>query len=212
MKQYVLISILAGIVILAFLSKEILSQSLTSKVEAMHESLTLEASKDYPKSIQALEQAYTSDKNDYLLTVRLGWLNYLAGNYAESKKYYEQAFTLSNKNSIEALLGETLPLSALNDWDGVAAAYKTILRTDSMNYLANLRLGQILLNRKRYQEARTYLENAFDHYPGSYEPNLSLGWAYYYLGNKEKAKSLLTTALSLSPHDTLATSGLELVK
>lgn len=212
MKNYVLISILCIMAILGLLAKEILSQNKSNKIDAVHESLKLEASKDYAKSIQALQGAYNIRKNDYLLTIRLGWLYYLEGSFAESKKYYEQAFSLSNNTSIEALFGLTLPLSALSDWDGVSAAYKAILRADPMNYLANLRLGQITLNRKEYEEARTLLEKAFDQYPGSYEPNLSLGWTYYYLGNKEKATSLLTTALSLSPGDTLATKGLNLLK
>jgi hypothetical protein len=48
-------------------------------------------------------------------------------------------------------------------------------------------------------------------YPAEYEPNLSLGWTYYYLGNKSRAKELLTNALMLSPNDKLAKEGLELL-
>ncbi|MBZ0199561.1 MAG: tetratricopeptide repeat protein, partial [Ignavibacteriaceae bacterium] len=58
----------------------------------------------------------------------------------------------------------------------------------------------------------TYLERVYKLYPGEYEPNLSLGYTYYYLGNNQKAKELLTKALMLSPNDSLAAAGLKLVK
>jgi tetratricopeptide (TPR) repeat protein len=167
---------------------------------------------DYAKSIQALETVYKDNKDDYLLNLRLGWLNYQAKSYDESKKYYGQAVALSNNKSIEALLGRTLPLAAVNDWDGVVSTYNAVLKLDAMNYTANLRLGQISLNRGAYAEAKMFLEKVYASFPGDYEPNLSLGWAYYYLGDKKKAESLLTTALMLSPGDTLALKGLKLLR
>ncbi|MBI5471258.1 MAG: tetratricopeptide repeat protein [Ignavibacteriae bacterium] len=212
MKKFVLISVSAILIIVGVLATSVLSQKSSSILTAFHESLKQEDAKQYPKAIQSLEAGYKQSKDDYLVNLRLGWLHYLAKNYDESKKYYAQAFSLSGSKSVEALLGRTLPLSAVNDWDAVVGAYMSILRLDPMNYSANLRLGQIMLNRGMYAEAKEYLEKAHTAYPGSYEPNLSLGWTHYYLGNKQKATSLLTTALMLSPGDSLATRGLNLLK
>ena len=212
MKKYVVLSTVFIIVIVALLGTEVLSQKTSGKVNAFHESLKQEDAKEYQKSIRALDGVYKENKGDYLIALRLGWLHYLAKNYEESKKFYGQAYSLSSNKSIEALLGQTLPFSALSDWDGVAATYHEILKIDPRNYTANLRLGQIMLNSGVYGEAKKYLDKAQMDYPGSYEPNLSLGWTYYYLGNRQKAVSLLTTALMLSPGDTLALKGLELLK
>jgi len=90
--------------------------------------------------------------------------------------------------------------------------YGEIIKLDFNNYTANLRLGQILLNSSDFPNAKTFLEKVYNLYPGEYEPNLSLGYTYYYLGNILKAKMLLTNALMLSPNDSLATAGLKLVK
>jgi tetratricopeptide (TPR) repeat protein len=159
-----------------------------------------------------LEGVYNENKDDYLVNLRLGWLSYLAKKHEESRGYYTQAFALSKNKSVEALLGRTYPLSALNDWDGVVAMYEAVLKLDPVNYTANLRLGQIYLNKTSYSEAKNYLEKAYTYYPGLYDVNLSLGWTYYYLRDKQKATALLTTALMLSPGDTLALKGLHLLR
>lgn len=211
-KNYVVLSLLFVAAIAALISAEVLTHKTSGKTEAFHESLKQENAREYRKSIQTLEAIYKDSPDDYLLNLRLGWLHYNAGNTLESQKYYAQAFTLSNNKSVEALLGQTLPLAALGDWDAVAAAYHSILKLDPMNYTANLRLGQILLNKGSYGDAKSYLERVHASYPGSYEPNLSLGWTYYYLGERQKASSLLTNALMLSPGDTLALQGLNLLK
>ncbi len=212
MKQYAVISIAVVAALLMIIGSQVMSQKKQTKVDAFHESLTQESSGNYAKAVQALDAVYKENKDDYLLNLRLGWVNYLAGKHDESKRYYSQAFTLSGSKGVDALLGKTYPLSAQNDWDGVAATYNAVLKIDPLNYTANLRLGQIMLNRGLYAEARSYLEKANTHYPGSYEPNLSLGWTYYYLGNRQKATSLLTAALMLSPGDTLALQGLKMLR
>ena len=212
MKKYIAMSLALGIAIIVLLSTNVLSQRKSSKTDAFHESLKQETAQNYVKSVEALEGIYKENKDDYLVNLRLGWICYLAKKYGESKNYYNNAFALSKNRSVEALLGTTYPLSALNDWDGVAAAYNSVLKLDPLNYTANLRLGQILLNKSVYVEAKIHLEKAWIHYPGSYEPNLSLGWTYYYLGERQKAAALLTTALMLSPGDTLARRGLNLLK
>ena len=212
MKKYLAISSALILGILVLFNSNVLSQRKSSKTDAFHESLKHEAAQDYKKSLQALEGIYKESKDDYLMNLRLGWLSYLAKKYEESKNYYTQAFALSKNKSVEALLGRTYPLAALDDWDGVVAMYEAALKLDPMNYTANLHLGQTYLNKANYSEAKNYLEKAYAYYPGLYDVNLSLGWTYYYLRDKQKAAALLTTALMLSPGDTLATKGLRLLK
>ena len=212
MKRYVVISLAGIAAILALLSSSVLSQKPDAKMEAFHQSLKHETAGDYQKAVADLLPIYKQQNDDYLLHLRLGWLQYQNKNYKESKKYYSQAVQLTNSKSIEALLGSTLPLAALNEWNAVEEAYQSILKLDPMHYTANLRLGQILLNKGLYADAKAFLEKLHTYYPAAYEPNLSLGWTYYYLGERKKAGDLLTTALLLSPGDTLAIKGLSLVK
>jgi tetratricopeptide (TPR) repeat protein len=211
MNKYTVVGTVLVVVLFGLLSTVVLSQKPETKVEAFHKSLQHENAGEYGKAIQVLLPVVKEQKDDYLLNLRLGWLSYLAGSFTESKQYYSKAVSTSSK-SVEALLGRTLPLASLNEWSAVEEDYRAILKIDPMEYTANLRLGQILLNRGAYADARAHLERALTLYPSSYEPNLSLGWTCYYLGDRKRAGVLLTTALMLSPGDTLAIKGLNLLR
>ena len=178
-----------------------------NKVKTFNESLQYEANNDYQKALDVLVKN-SFGNNSYLMNMRLGWLYYKVEDYENSRKFYTAAISQQN-NSIEARLGLTLPLGALNEWDDVTNLYLAILKIDVKNYYANLRLGQIYLNKGDYSNAKKYLERVFTLYPAEYEVNLSLGWTYLYLGEKQKAKQLLTSALMMNENDESATEGLK---
>jgi len=177
------------------------------KIKSFNQSIKYEANSDYKNALDVLLKN-SNGNNPYLLNMRLGWLNYKNEEYKDSKKYYSAALS-QNKSSIETMLGLTLPLSSLGEWNEVVNVYESILKIDSNNYYANLRMGQIYLNKGEYSNAKKYLEKVFALYPGEYEANLSLGWTYFYLGDKQKAKQLFITALMISENDESATEGLK---
>jgi len=188
-----------------------LSKKSDDIITATNRSVKFEEKGNYDNAISELQKIYGDNSGNYILNIRLGWLYYNKKDYQKSRTYYTKALAI-NKNSIEAMLGLTLPLSGLNDWDAVKQTYNSILKLDANNYTANLRLGQIFLNAADYQQAKKYLEKAFTQYPSEYEPNLSLGWTCYYLGDKQRAKELFTSALMISENGTLAAQGYELVR
>jgi tetratricopeptide (TPR) repeat protein len=211
MKKFMIISVVLISSIFIFLSVTISSQSGDDKVKSFNESIKHENDGKYDQAISSLTKIYTENKEDHLINIRLGWLYYQKKDYAKSKEYYKNSIRL-NTSSIEAKLGLTLPLSALNEWDEIKKLYLEIINTDSKNYTANLRLGQIYLANADYSNAKKYLEVAYKLYTSSYEPNLSLGWTYYYLGDLTNAKKLLTQALMLKANDSSAIEGLKLIK
>lgn len=211
MKKYAVLSSLLIVIILLFFAVQLNSITGDEKVKSFNESIKHENNKNIDKAIESLKSIYDSNKDNYLINIRLGWLYYQKKDYSKSKEYYSEAIKLNSK-SIEAKLGLTLPLSAKNEWDKVKEQYLEILKTDAMNYTANLRLGQIYLQNADYSNAKKYLEVAYNSFPSYYEPNLSIGWTYYYLGNKDKAKMFLTQALMLNEGDSLAEEGLKLLK
>lgn len=211
MKKFVFISIAFSIVILIFFAVKLNSKTPDEKVKAFNESIKLESDGKIDKAIEPLLKIYNTAKENYLITLRLGWLYYQKKDYPRSKDYYSEAIRL-NPKSIDAKLGLTLPLSALNEWNKVKELYLDILKTNAMDYTANLRLGQIYLQNGDYNNAKKHLEIAYNTFPSYYEPNLSLGWTYYYLGIRDKAKILLTQALMLSEGDKLASEGLKLLE
>ena len=197
--------------ILLFFAVKLNSTTPDEKVKPFNESIRHEKNGSLDKAIESLKSIYSSNKNNYLLNIRLGWLYYQKKEYSKSMEYYSEAIKI-NPKSIETKLGLTLPLSAKNEWDKVKEQYLDILEIDNMDYTANLRLGQIYLQNSDYNNAKKHLEIAYNSFPSYYEPNLSLGWTYYYLGNKDKAKMLLTQALMLNEGDALAKEGLNLIR
>lgn len=211
MKKYVIISISLISAIFIFWGVTINSQSGDDKVKSFNESLRLETAGKYDQSIASLTKIYSAHKENHLINIRLGWLYFQKKDYSKSKEYYKNAIKL-NSSSIEAKLGLTLPLAEMNEWDEIKKIYFEIISLDSKNYTSNLRLGQIHLANADYKNAKKYLEVVYNLYPVYYEPNLSLGWTYYYLGDKTKAKILLTQALMLKENDSLAIEGLKLIR
>ncbi len=212
MNKYVILSLTVIAVILAFFTHEVLTQKIDTKITIFHESIKAESIGDYQKAIDKLLGIYKENQNDYLINLRLGWLYNSIEKYKESREYYTKAVAASDKKSIEALLGLTLPLAAMNEWSLVKMTYNDILKIDNNNYTANLRLGQLTLNAGDYVSAKEFLEKAYNNYPSNYDPNLSLGYTYFYLGDKKKAENHLKNALMFSPGDSLALKGLSLLK
>lgn len=212
MKKYLILTALLIAAIVTLLAGKPASQKFPNIVPAFASSIDAEKRGDYAEAIRLLAVIYPEHRGDYLMNLRLGWLHYLSRKHEESGKYYTMAIDISSRKSIEAFLGLTLPMAALERWDAVESAYRSILALDGNNYTANLRLGQIYLNRGQYAKAKPLLDKAQTLYPGEYEANLSLGWTHYYMGDRPNARRLLTTALMLAPGDSLALKGLDLAR
>jgi len=210
-RKFIILSISVFFIIVAALGAKIIFQDTNKKISSFNSSLKFEEKKDYDKAIQAILQNYEENKSSYLYNLRLGWLYYSKGENAKSKTYYQRAGEIK-RNSTEAMLGLTLPVSKLEDWDLVQSTYQKILKIDPNNFYANLYLGQIYLNKTEYGKAKDHFEKIYELNPGSYDANMNLGWAYYYLGNISGARELFTNVLMLSPNDTLGMKGYELTK
>jgi tetratricopeptide (TPR) repeat protein len=201
----------APTILLALALAMMLSAQENSGVIAhFNKSLSYESQGKLTEALSEMEAAAAlpEAKDDYLVTVRLGWVNYLNHNYDASKQYYRDAFRTSKQKSVEALLGLTLPLAATQDWTEVEATYLKALAVDPSNYTANVKLGEIYLSRGDYADAEKYTGRALDLFPGEYEANLYFGWSAYWSGSKGRARIAFEHALMLSPGDTSATNGL----
>jgi tetratricopeptide (TPR) repeat protein len=212
MTTRLLLSVTTAVMVLFCVTGNAHAQS--SVISHFNQSLEYEGHGKMADALSEMETAAAAPeaKDDYLVTVRLGWLNFLNRNYEASVKYYQEASGLAKQRSIEALLGLTLPLAAKQDWTAVESAYLKILAIDPGNYTANLKLGQIYLSRADYADAKKYVGKALENFPGEYEANLSFGWTAFYLGQKDQARTCFEHALMLSPLDSSATNGLEHLK
>jgi len=112
-------------------------------------SFSYERNGDYKNAIKALIPVYQNYPNGYTVNLRLGWLYYLLGKYANSEYHYEKALKVI-PTSIEAMLGLSLPYMAQNRWNDVEALMYRALKIDYYNYYANLRLCVALRKLKKF--------------------------------------------------------------
>ena len=118
-------------------------QTFEATQQAFSKSYDYEKEGTYQKAIDELKNVYLADS--YELNLRLGWLNYLQGQFTESSAYYQKAITLK-PFSIEAKFGYVYPLAASGNWSLLKTQYLEILKIDPQNTLANYRLGLIYYN------------------------------------------------------------------
>ncbi|GAB1403459.1 hypothetical protein MASR1M74_06370 [Lentimicrobium sp.] len=190
------------------IGSQLFAQGNEGLISAFSRSYTSEVSGDYGKAIEALKGVY--DESSYEINLRLGWLNYLAGQFTASVAHYNKAIAI-RPLSIEARLGFALPSSALGNWNQVVARYLEILKLDPNNYTVNYRLGTIYYGREDYAEAYKYLELIANLYPFDYDALIMFGWVNYRMGKSREARVLFQKCLLNRPGDASATEGLELI-
>jgi len=185
------------------------AQEKSALNEAFSASYTHETKAEYSKAIEVLKKVY--NETSYELNLRLGWLNYEAGQFTQSAAYYNKAIDLKPM-SIEARLGFALPASSVGNWNQVITRYNEVLKLDPNHYTVNYRLGSIYYGRKDYQTAFKYFEKILNLYPFDYDAMLMTAWTYFQLGKMREAKVLFQKALLNRPGDSSATEGLGLIK
>jgi tetratricopeptide (TPR) repeat protein len=201
----ILSKIFSGVIILFLATANIHAQTQSELETAFSESYVAENNGKYSQAVIVLTKVYKTDS--YEINLRLGWLNYLAGQYTESITYYNNCIKLKPL-SIEAQFGLTYPASAVGNWDQVANAYKEVLKIDHQNYTANLKLGQIYQNRTEYDKAEPLFKVVLNQYPFTYDVLIHTAWNNYYLGKTREAAVLFNKVMLLSPNDKSASEGL----
>ena len=185
-----------------------LSNTLVKK-EAFQKSYTEEAAGEYLAAANSLKAAY--DEKSYEINLRIGWLNYLAGNHTESKTYYTKAVSLM-PYSVEAKLGLAYPLAAMGNMNELIALYEKTLEIVPNYSIVLYRLGLINYERGDYDTALKYFDKVVNLWPFDYDGLTMLGWTYFKLNNMREAKVLFQKALLHTPDGKSAIEGLDLLK
>lgn len=177
--------------------------------KAFAASYTQEYQGKYLEAIASLNAVY--DASSYETNLRLGWLSYLAGKFAESVTFYQRASGIMPA-ATEPMWGLVNPLSKLEKWTDIEKVYGDILKLDPKNATAHYRMGLIYYYRKDYPSAKKYFDTSLGLYPFDHDNMLMSGWTLYYMGKKEEAKAMFNRVLLYSPTDTSAMQGLSLLK
>lgn len=202
-------NIFLGFLVVLFSNVSFSQHDFSEIQEAFNESYQLEASGDFKDAANKIKEVYEDDV--YESNLRLGWLNYMAGNFNESIAFYQKSIALM-PFAEEPKFGYVFPLSALGRWDEVITVYTQILENSSNNTKALYYLGTIYYNRKQYDKALTYFKRMTDLYPFDFDALYMYAWSNLQLGKKKEAKLLFQKALLNKPNDVEAKNGLLLTE
>lgn len=198
-----------SVTIFICMSTIIHAQTQQQLLNAFNKSYSLEAEKKYSEAISQLTSV--NSESSYEVNLRLGWLLYLNANYTKSVVCYQRCITLMPV-ATEPLWGIVKPYAAQNNWVKVEATYKSIIKLDPKNSLANYWLGVIFYNRKDYTSAKKHLDVSLNLNPFDHDVMLTCAWTNYFLGNTSQAKVLFNKTLLSHPNDASALEGLALIK
>ncbi|WP_457617794.1 tetratricopeptide repeat protein [Lutibacter sp.] len=199
--------LLLGLFVLVVNTTAFTQTTFLNLQEAFAKSYSLEAKGDFKLATNALKTVY--EDNSYETNLRLGWLNYMAGNFNESIIFYKKAIALM-PYADEPKFGYIAPLAALGNWDEVINTYKQILENSPHNTKAMYYLGTIYYNHSQFDKAISYFKQVADLYPFDYDGLLMYAWSNLQLGMKKEAKVLFQKVLLNKPTDASATEGLTL--
>lgn len=196
------------VVPLLWLSLGAQGQYSDAVLKAFESSYTAEKGGDFKKAASLLKNGY--QENSYEFNLRLGWLTYNAGEFAESERYYRKALEIL-PYSEEARHGLILPLTARGKWNEVIAIYEKILENSPGSTVALYRLGMVHYNRKEWSQAARHFQKVVDLYPFHYDGLLMLAWTSLQLGKTREARILFNKVLLYSPGDKSALEGLKVL-
>ena len=171
------------------------------------QSYNYEKTGNYKDAIRVLLSIYNSASDPYMINLRLGWLYYLDGKYANSIAFYKKASKIAPE-AIEPLLGISLPLIAQGRFSEVEIFMYQVLKKDFYNYFGNLRLTTALRCQKKFDQAEKISEKMLRFYPTDINFLLELGLVEKGKGNINRAKGIFKNILLLDPLNKIAKDSL----
>ncbi len=178
-----------------------------SATELYQQSFGLESAGSYSEALARMDQLAAAGEDDYLLHLRRGWLLYLNGRYADAAEAYALAVDRA-PNSVEARLGQTLPLMALKRWTEAEVACREVLNLAPGNYTAMSRLAWVLFSQGKFTEAERAYRDVLAQYPADNDMQSGLGWSLLRQGRSDAARTAFEVVLRTVPGHVSAGQGM----
>ncbi len=179
--------------------------------QAFADSLAAEKAQNYDDAIKLLDDVEGVDEHRYFVHARLGWLNYLKGDFTASIENYRHAVS-DNPQSIEALAGWMLPLIASEKYDELIEVANQTLELEPYHYLASLRLAFALRSLKRLEESAEVTAGLLERLPTDLDALAAHALTLLELKRKDEATETLHRMLLIDPNNAFAIEKLDVAK
>jgi tetratricopeptide (TPR) repeat protein len=170
-------------------------------------SYAAEARGDYADALAKLREIRKTAGVSYFVSLRTGWLAYLARDLTTAEAQYRDAIVAKPK-AVEAKIGLTLVLFVAHKWRPLETACKQVLAEDSKHPTVRARLAAAQFNLGNYPDAAAGYRRLVEEYPGELDYQTGLGWALLRLGKREEAQVNFDFVLAVSPDNLNAREGI----
>jgi cytochrome c-type biogenesis protein CcmH/NrfG len=190
-------SLLAGLIGLATVSVYA-AVDLGKAGDLWSQSVALEAKADYKGAIAKMTDLTRSGADNYLASLRTGWLALQNKDYDLAIANYRAAAGRAPA-AVTPAQGLASAYRAKGDNDNAEHACRQILSHDPGNVTALQMLGAIYFEKKDYSNAALVYDSILRLYPEDTTALSSYGWAQIYLNHKANAIPEFQRLLILSP-------------
>jgi len=170
------------------------------------QSYVLEAKGDYQGALGRMREIAKSGGSSYFVSLRTGWLSYLAGDYEGAEASYRAAIA-AKPAALEAKIGLTLVLYVAKRWKALETACKQVLAEDPKHATVRARLASSHYAMGNFPDAATIYHKLVNAYPGELDYQTGLGWALLRMGKREEAQKIFRAVLAVSPDNPNALQG-----
>jgi tetratricopeptide (TPR) repeat protein len=171
------------------------------------QSYALEAKGDYPAALARMREIAKSAGSSYFVSLRVGWLAYLAGDYEAAEAGYREA-SAAKPAALEPKIGLTLVLFVAQRWKALETACKQVLSEDPKHATVRARLAASHYATGNYPDAAAGYRKLVDGFPGELDYQTGLGWALLRMGKREEALKVFRAVLAVSPDNPNALQGI----
>lgn len=144
-----------------------LREDLAERSALLWSASELEGQFRYQEAVTKLVRALQLNHKDYLVNLRLGWLFYAMGQFANAQRHYEQAQT-SEPRALPPRLGLMNIAMKVSNWRQAAEIGTALLQIQPSDYHGNIKMVHTLRSLGEYQRALDIVESYLTIYPGSW--------------------------------------------
>jgi len=175
--------------------------------ESYRQSYQLEAKGDYAAALVRMGEIRKAAGASYFLSLRTGWLAYLAGDYETAESQYRDAVSAKPK-AVEAKIGLTLVLFVAQRWKSLDIACKQVLAEAPKNPTVRARQAAGYYGLGNYPDAAAIYRKLNAEYPGELDYQTGYAWALQRMGKRAEAVKIFQAVLAVSPDNPNAKSGM----
>ena len=154
--------------------------------------------KDSDNSLKTLDAGLKYAPNDYLLLNNKGYMLFVSGKSEEALNYYKQSIS-NNPDYMTTYVNLANCYRSLKDYDNALKNIDIVIHNVQGNYSLINTKGEILLDKKNYQEAMNLFQQVINMNPQFPDAYINIGNCYGSMQDYDNAIIYFKKSLELSP-------------